>query len=242
MYPPVQDYCEQRNNLQKVFARNVYMDPPVQSRQSATSSAATKQNIYKFPARVNQHLAWLMELLRCKSIDDVDQGGWNILHHLFHAMSASILACNIATNMASSEFPPVKGDMRRALQQKTTGTPPLGCTPVHLLCTNMDTEYKKMAIIKVLLDKEVLQIEDFDVPDNEKVTYVFLFFLTVLSHLVSSTCFQPRGTPFPASYVHVQQFRYVFRHPAKPKRSSPGYDGTPQGMRNWPSGCREKAA
>jgi len=134
----VQDYCKQMINLQKVFASKGYMNPPQDSRKSPTSSASTQQDI---DAPEKQHICWLAELVGCKSLDDVDQDGWNLRHHLFQCMSASILACNIVENMASSRFAKLKANMRRAVQQKTTGSMPIGCTPVHLLCTNSDTDF-----------------------------------------------------------------------------------------------------
>ena len=144
-----------------------FLDPPLHSKNSQTTTAATTQHVANFPPDHFQHLEWLGQLLSCKSVDATNDKGWNILHHLFQMVSPSILAANIVRNMASREYPSLPGDMRIAMAQKTTGPDPPGWTPLHFLCQDCDHHFKKRDLLCALLDSEVVMIREFDIPDGQ---------------------------------------------------------------------------
>ena len=164
-YVEVVDFCKAMIPLQQVLENMGLLDPPKLSKKSATWASM-------FPPQYMQHICWLAGRVSCKSLTEQDGNGWNLLHHIFHCAVQSTLVCNISSHMASSQFPMLDGDMRRAVRQVTTRLLPLGCTPVHFLCTGRDTTSRKKDLIKGLLDARVLLITDFDVPD-EKVIYFF---------------------------------------------------------------------
>ena len=88
-------------NLLDVFQRKGYLTVPSQSERSQTSIAATWQHEDAFPPAEHQHLGWLAEILACESWADQDNKGWNIMHHLFHAVRSSTLAADIVANLAN---------------------------------------------------------------------------------------------------------------------------------------------
>ena len=161
----------QTRSLQQVLESMGMLVTPRHSKQSNTSAASTMQCEDMFPPWSSQHIVWLGLMVSCESLEDKDAHGWNILHHLFHCAVQSKLVRNIIENMASSQFPMLPGDMRRAVLQQTTGAHPHGWTPVHFLCTGSDGEYRKCALIEGLLNAMHLLIDDFNIPDPK----VFVF-------------------------------------------------------------------
>ena len=122
---------------------------PSQSERSKTSIAATWQHEDAFPPAEHQHLGWLAEILACESWADQDNKGWNIMHHLFHAVRSSMLAANIVADLANrwqklSKWPRYRDQVRIAMQQTTTGEDPHGFTPLHFLCQDSDHSYRKV--------------------------------------------------------------------------------------------------
>ena len=144
---------------------------PNHSTNSATSTASTKQHVHRLPPLEDQHIVWLAEVLSCKSLTDVDERGWNIVHHLFQCIVQSVLAFNIVRNMCDRGKPMLNGSMGRAMLQKTTGQDPHGWTPVQFLCHNSDTDFRKNELIVALLDSGRLLIADFDVTDDKVLSF-----------------------------------------------------------------------
>ena len=136
--------------------------------------AATKNYPYNYPEQHRRVIAWLAEVVGCDKLDQVDEKGWNLLHHLCHLASSSTLAIEILWNMVSPhKGAMLEGDMRAAMRQQTTGQGGTGSTPAFFLCTNSDTERKKALLIKRLLNKGSWEIGDFE-HANETVTF-FLY-------------------------------------------------------------------
>jgi len=157
-------------SLLQVFNTCGYLDLPSQNRSSQTSSVGARQEKNKWPPDHHQHICWLASLVSCTSCTEVDEQGWNIYHHLFHTISSSELSAKIAANLAKKSFPKLQGDMRDAMRQKTRGSTPRDWTPVHFLCDRSDRQQQKVSIAKELLEAGVLQLSDFNEP-NDKVFY-----------------------------------------------------------------------
>ena len=80
--PRPRDYRTQMHPLLRIFDLEGFVELPDHSKDSDTSSKATKQCDWNWPPSDRQHIAWLAELISCKSLNEVDDNGWNIMHHL----------------------------------------------------------------------------------------------------------------------------------------------------------------
>ena len=155
------------DGLLQVFNARGYLHLPMQSRSSQTSSVATRQKQDNWPPEEHQHICWLASLVSCTSCTEVDEQGWNTYHHLFHSVSSSLLSAKIAANLAVKSVPTLQGNMRHAMGQKTQGSTPYGWTPVHFLCDRSDRQQQKVSIAKDLLQAGVLQLSDFNEPNDK---------------------------------------------------------------------------
>ena len=158
----IKSYRTEMRPLLQLFKENGYVSLPPQSENSGTSLSGTQQYPSKFPEDKRRNLKWLAEILGCPSVTAVDRKGWNLFHHLFHTLPSSDLALDIAAKVGQSTAEMPAGDVRLAMQQKTKGLFLQHQTPVHILCTNSDGLYKKKEIIKMLLERNILKITDFD--------------------------------------------------------------------------------
>ena len=174
----LRDYSREMRPLLQLFKEKGYVRLPPQSENSSTSLSGTKQYPSKFPENNRINLKWLAECLGCSSVTHVDNKGWNIVHHVMHIIPSSDLALDIALKIGDRAADMPSGDIRMAMKQRTTGFQPYQATPVHMLCTNSDSHYKKLDLIKILLKRGVLEITDFD-QKNDKV---FAFSFKELSH------------------------------------------------------------
>ena len=158
-------------SLLQIFEEKGFLLRPQQSKRSATSMAATKNYPYNYPEQDRRVIAWLAEVVGCDKLDQVDEKGWNLLHHLCHLASSSTLAIEILWNMATGkEGAMLEGDMRAAMSQLTTGQCGTGSTPAFFLCTNSDTKFKKAPLIRDLLHQGIWKIGDFEY-ENEEVAF-----------------------------------------------------------------------
>ena len=102
------------------------------------------------------HIGWLEDVLMCKSFQEVDDQGHNILHHLYKISNISALAIQLIINLMA--FPPswtkdlLAGDLRQACSQMA----PNGWTPLHYFFTH---------------EKHVIQ--DFNVPNDTVIIFVY---------------------------------------------------------------------
>ena len=73
-------------------------------------------------------------------------------------------------NLVHAKFPKLPGNMCEAMQQKTLGSTPRDWTPVHFLRDRSDRMQQKASLVRDLLRAGVLQLGDFNEP-NDKVFY-----------------------------------------------------------------------
>ena len=88
-------------SLLQIFEEKRFLLPPQQSKRSTTSIAATKNYPENYPEPHRRVIKWLAEVVGCDRLDQVDEKGWNLLHHLCHLASSSTLAIEILWNMAT---------------------------------------------------------------------------------------------------------------------------------------------
>ena len=91
--------------LLKILDQEGYVEIPEQSNTSDTATKVTKQCYEQWPPANLQHICWLAEVIGCKSLNDLDSQGWNIMHHLFNNVSVCALCSYICYNMDHARFP-----------------------------------------------------------------------------------------------------------------------------------------
>ena len=135
---------------------------PEHQRGKETLGAFCINRQSNFPPTSTMTLPWFANLFGFKHIEDRDQNGKNILHHLFTAVACSIVASIVAVHCFRLGRPQLPGDYRKAIRHRVEGATPIGWTPLHCLCHGSDTMLAQSVVIKALLENKVVTVKDFD--------------------------------------------------------------------------------
>ena len=135
-----------------------------------TLPAGTANLIGNFPPREERTLPVFARLFGFHNVEDRDENGKNILHHLFTSAKFLLVAAEIALTCFRICSPKLPGDYYAAMSHKVTGPTPHGFKPLHVLCSGSDIMMCQRDVIEVLLESNTVRLADFDANINDLVT------------------------------------------------------------------------
>ena len=119
-----------------------------------TLPATTINKPSYYPCRADRTLPAFANIFGFHNVEDIDENGKNIFHHLLQAVTYSSLAVEVVLKMLEPNAPVMKGNYARAMQHQVEDSRPEGWTPLHCLCNGSDKMLAKKDIIEKLLEED----------------------------------------------------------------------------------------
>ena len=160
---------------------------PAQSVLYTNLPCHTINNVHCYPPEDELTLCYFGNLLGFSNVEDHDEAGRNVFHHLFACLKYCWLAGFIARNCFETHAMKMPGSYRRALRQlsflqKTAHSQREipKCTPLHILCNNSDACLLNLEIVKRMCFYDLVGVKNFETlsikgPEDGQVIVPFMF-------------------------------------------------------------------
>ena len=141
-----------------------------QAKHSETPSASTENYPHAFPIEESRSLPEIGAIFGFKDCRDVDHNGKNLFYHLFTAMTYCYGITLICEEAFAQGAPRLSGNYAPAMSQHVTSGQQLGHTPLHVLCEGSDIAFDKLAIVKLLIENNIVDSRAFATLNDNEVT------------------------------------------------------------------------
>ena len=134
-----------------------------------SAPATTKQGYWD----LNKHnLKWLAAKMGYNSLEECDNQGWTLFHHLCNAVKFSKYVGLLLLDILSGRQPYFPGDMSEAMKLTTNeDTSPPGRTPIMLLLEGSDTGFQVGDILTAGLSNGILTTAHFEMEDPNVIVF-----------------------------------------------------------------------